>query len=115
MTTRPNWKTNTMKTKTKPLPTVKTYRPTLRAFTSAVFSANAIAEREARDEKHFAGPGESHSPHLGRRAGDPGFPLASCIAYTDSGNICGVTPAPFLDLVRGGMVCADHKPERGPA
>ncbi len=101
-----------MKTKTKPLPTVKTYRPTLRAFTSAVFSANAIAERERREDDF---PG--HGPALGAasqaRQHAPGFPLVRCIAYTDSGNICGVTPAPFLDLVRGGMVCAAHKPERG--
>jgi len=32
--------------------------------------------------------------------------------YNDAGNICGVSPAPFLDFQRGGFVCAAHKPER---
>jgi hypothetical protein len=30
-----------------------------------------------------------------------------CIAYTDSGAICG-RPAALIDPQRGGLVCADH-------
>ena len=79
-----------MKTKTKPLPTVK------------------FAEREAREG--WTPPG--YTPE-GKRIPNFSFPMARCIAYTPEGKICGVTPAPFLDLQRGGMVCAAHKPERG--
>jgi hypothetical protein len=102
-----------MKTKSRPLPTVKSYRPT----TFAAHTAQAIAEGEAREDQHFSGTGhgpDAEAPHSqGRLRHAPGFPLASCIAYTPQGNVCGATPAPFLDLVRGGMVCAAHKPERG--
>jgi hypothetical protein len=34
----------------------------------------------------------------------------SCIAYTESGNICG-RPATILDKQRGGMVCHVHGPK----
>ena len=109
-----------MKTKTKPWPTVNTYRPSLRSYSFAAHTAEAIAQREAREDEHFAGTG--HGPASGGTAGQGrarehalGFPPAGCCAYTEAGNICGVTPAPFLDFVRGGFVCPAHKPERRPA
>jgi len=104
-----------MKTQPRPLPTVKNYRPTFAAFT-----AHCIAQREAReDEQHFTGP--SHGPALGEplsqaRQGAPGFSPATCVAVVKDefcgDYVCG-KPAPFLDFVRGGFVCAAHKPERG--
>lgn len=37
---------------------------------------------------------------------------AHCCAHTETGTVCGITPAPFLDFQRGGFVCAAHKPQR---
>lgn len=34
-----------------------------------------------------------------------------CIAYTDTGEICGA-PAAHLDPERGGLVCEVHKPKK---
>lgn len=92
-----------MKTLQSRWPGGNSYRPTFAAYT-----AQAIAAREAREDENFSG---HHGPDggtasQGRRSHAPGFRLASCI-------VCGVSPAPFLDFVRGGFVCAAHKPERG--
>ena len=38
-----------------------------------------------------------------------GRTLATCIAYSETGNICG-RPASILDIQRGGMVCGVHAP-----
>ena len=108
-----------MPTKPKPWAGVKTYRPTLRSYSFAAATASAIAEHERRQDEQFSGPG--HGPVAGEptssaasRFASPGFSLAKCCAYDEqSGMICGVSPAPFLDFQRGGFVCADHKPERG--
>jgi len=110
-----------MPTKPKPWAGVKTYRPSLRSYSFAAHTANAIAERERRQDEQFSG--HSHGPASGApqspaasRLASPGFSLARCCAYDEqSGMICGVSPAPFLDFQRGGFVCADHKPERGPS
>ena len=40
-----------------------------------------------------------------------GRTLAKCIAYLETGNICG-RPASILDTQRGGMVCGVHAPRR---
>jgi len=101
-----------MKTLQSRWPGGKHYRPTFTAYT-----AHCIAVREAQEDERFSGP--SHGSGAGGTANRGrvltpahGLPLATCIAYTDAGNICGLSPAPFLDLMRGGFVCADHKPER---
>src|SRR6266576_2031800 len=82
---------------------MRTYRPTLRSYTFAAFSANAIAERERRADEHFSGyAGEEHA-------------AGHCVPHERRGHsciICGITPAQFLDLQRGGFVCEAHKPER---
>jgi len=100
-----------MKNKTRPLPKVNNFRPTLRSYYSfAAHSAQAIAERERHEDAHYCSPSE-HGPTEAALSRVPlnGFGISgACI-------VCGLTPAPFLDLERGGMVCAAHKPERGPA
>ena len=98
-------------------PTGKNYRPSLRCYSFAAFSAQAIAEREDREDEISGSAmrpasGEPHQGQAHRRPA-PGVPPVSCCAPTAAGNICGVTPAPFLDFVRGGFVCSAHKPERG--
>lgn len=105
-----------MKTKTGPWPTVKHYRPIARGFSFATITANAIAQREEREDEHFSGsrgPAALRTQSQGNaRQHSPGFPPATCIAPTEHG-VCGVSPAPFVDFELGGMVCAEHKPERG--
>ena len=100
-----------MRTKTKPRAGVKTFRPSF-----IMHTAQAIAEREQRDDDQFSGT--CHGPDGGtaesecQRMPNFGAPMVRCCAYNDAGNICGVSPAPFLDFQRGGFVCAAHKPER---
>lgn len=36
--------------------------------------------------------------------------MARCIAYLDNGNLCR-KPAEFIDPIRGGMVCEEHRPK----
>jgi|SRR6185436_3461436 len=102
-----------MRTKTKPRLPVK------QSFTQSFvsYTAQCIAEREQRQDEQFSG--QCHGPDGGtakaecQRMPSFGAPLVRCCAYTEAGNICGVSPAPFLDFQRGGFVCAEHKPERG--
>jgi hypothetical protein len=84
-----------MQTKPCPQPAVKNYR---------LFDGDAWSQT----------PIESPAPKVQPTRKAP--PLrcyvpSGCYAYTQAGNICGRTPAPFLDLQRGGMVCAEHHQE----
>lgn len=57
---------------------------------------------------------QSPEPKIQPRRKNPplrGFVASGCCAYTTEGNVCGRTPAPFLDLQRGGLVCAEHHRE----
>lgn len=93
-----------MKTLQSRWPGGKYHRPTFAAFT-----AQAIAQREQRDD---ASTFAEFTPMASDCVIVVHKKSATCCAYTDAGNICGVSPAPFLDLMRGGFVCAAHKPER---
>jgi hypothetical protein len=83
----------------------------LRAFNHAGFTAEAIAFREDDAD----GAAERRSGSAFKRQDDPPhIEPARCIAYREDGDgsgICGA-PASFLDLDRGGFVCAAHRPER---
>jgi len=96
-----------MQTTTNPRRRVKAFHPT--SFTA--FTANALALAEERSEQHNRFRAQPDA--RGEVPRVTCFQNARCCAYTDAGNICNVTPAPFYDLARGGFVCADHRPLKG--
>lgn len=98
-----------MKTTTYPSRRVK---PHFRSFTAVTAYALERAEEQNERRTRFFAPepdahGEVPRVHC--------FMPAGCCAYTEAGNICGVTPAKHFDLKRGGMVCEAHKPKEGGA
>jgi len=103
-----------MKTKTHPWPGGKTYRQTFADMA-------AIAANGTYVHQPFSGPGHgpaSGAPQNRALATAPGFSRETCCALIPAGKyprVCGLSPAPYLDLERGGMVCAAHRPDRGEA